>query len=107
MNFFKRLFKSEIKTLTSITFKLSPLNQAIKDKKDRNMLINYLTEKHGEVEAWEIINSSKFGLAELIPGDPLISIHTKDDKCFGAFQIVNDKLEERKTIDHKSKKIFI
>jgi len=103
MNFLKHLFKSEIKTLASTTVKLAPLNQAIKDEKIRNMLIDYLTEKYGKLESQKIINSSKFGVAEFIPGSPMISIHTQDDKCFGIFHVADNKIEESETIDPESK----
>ena len=103
MNFFKRLFKSEIKTLASTTIKLAPLNQAVKDEKIRNMLINYLIEKYDKLEAQKIIDNSKFGVVEFIPGSPIISIHTKDDRCVGAFYVVDNKIEERGTIDPDSK----
>lgn len=101
MNFLKRLFKSEIKTLASITVKLSPLNRAIKDEKLRNMLVNYLTAKYGKLEAQRIIDSSKFGVAEFIPGSPMISIHTQDDKCFGVFHVIDNRIEEGETIDYE------
>jgi len=103
MNFLKRLFKSEIKTLDSTTVKLVPLNQAVKDEKIRNMLIDYLTKKHGELEVQKIINSSKFGMIEFIPGSPMISIHTQDDKCFGVFHVAGNGIEENERIDPNSK----
>lgn len=103
MNFFKRLFKSETKTLAKTTVKLVPLNQVGQNEKIRKTLIKYLVKKHGKTEAQKIINNSNYGVAELIPGSPMMSIHTKDDQCFGSFYIVDDKIEESEIIDPKSK----
>lgn len=101
MNFLKRLFKSEIKTLASATVKLSPLNQAIKEEKIRNMLIDHLIAKYGKLEAQKIVDSSKFGVAEFIPGSPMISIHTQDDKCFGVFHVTDNRIEENEMLGYE------
>lgn len=103
MNFFKRLFKSETKILDSATFKLVPLNQVGSDEKIRNMLIEYLITQHGKEEVKKIIDNSNYGICELIPGDILVSLHTKNDECLGVFSINGDRLEKREIIDKKSK----
>lgn len=104
MNLFRRLFKSELKTLASTAVQLIPLNQIGGNEKVRKILIDHLIKKYGNIEAKKIISDSSYGVSELKPGSKTLSIiHMRGDQFLGSYSITNDKMEESEVINPSSR----
>jgi energy-coupling factor transporter transmembrane protein EcfT len=91
--------KRRVKTLSKETIKLFPLNKEGRSEELRKALISNIIVGHGQERAQEIINSGRYGVSNLIPQSPIISVYSKNNENLGVFLMRDGKLESMDTVN--------